>query len=144
MTDGASFEKAWNITKEDNPLPPDQRIVDMANAANNWGSVLAYEDHHETVFDDYTSDLPPIYDRHEGRHPYWEAKEQAEQLHEKIWQAGLAALGLKPSEMTYPDDLPYMSEFYSDPERGLDMALRWDKIRQDKGYTPSKRGIRDE
>ena len=86
---------------EVDPLPPDQRIVDMANEAHGWGTMLAYQDHHESIFEELTSDLPPIYGPHVLRmkhHPYWEAKEQAEELHDKIWQAGLAALGLKPSK----------------------------------------------
>ena len=83
------------------PSSPDQRIVDMAHAAHGWGTMLA-NDHHESVYEDYTSDLahPTAYGAHEGEgpHPYWEAKEKAEMLRDKIWQAGLAALGLKPSE----------------------------------------------
>ena len=96
--------------------PSNQRIVDMAHAAHGWGTMLA-NDHHESVYEDYTSDLahPTAYGAHEGEgpHPYWEAKEKAEMLQDKIWQAGLAALGLKPSEHSYPDELPYLSEHYS-------------------------------
>ena len=69
------------------PSVPDQRLIDMANAAYGWGSDLAYMDHYDTIFEEHTSDL-------EGD-AYWDAVHSAESLHNKIWQAGMAALGLK-------------------------------------------------
>ena len=102
-----AFDAAWHIAKEEEESPAeapkiDQRLVDMADSANGWGSMLAYKDHHESVFEDHTSDL-------EGD-DYWNSVESAESLHDKIWQAGLKALGLKPSEYSFPDELPYFKQ----------------------------------
>jgi len=72
---------------EVDPLPPDQRLIDMANAAHSWGQPLAYEDYHDSVFEEHTMDL--------DRESYWEAIHAAQSLQEEIWSAGMAALGLK-------------------------------------------------
>ena len=94
-----TFEKAWDVIKEDeNEDSPekafwrekgyviDPRIIDMANAANDWGHTLAHEDHHESVFEHIPFDSLEEYDA---------ARYDASDLHEKIWEAGLKALGLK-------------------------------------------------
>jgi hypothetical protein len=132
----SSFDNAWRIVKEDeaekwsnqydeaysrgdqetmdrmntdneaeerqlDPSVPDQRLIDMANSAHGWGTMLAYQDHYESVFEDHTLDL-------EGE-DYWDAVQSAESLHDKIWSAGMAALGLKTTE-----DIEYEAKKFSD------------------------------
>ena len=88
-----TFEKAWDVIKEDEigdssdeRYEVDPRIVAMANAANDWGHTLAHEDYHESIFEDIPFDNEDEYDA---------ARYGASSLHEKIWEAGLKALGLK-------------------------------------------------
>lgn len=92
--DNEKMERYWSDYEthadEVDPLPPDQRLIDMANAAYGWGSEVAYMDHYDTIFEEHTSDL-------EGD-DYWDAVHSAESLHDKIWRAGMAALGLKTTQ----------------------------------------------
>ena len=88
-----TFEKAWDVIKEDEngdssdkEYVIDPRIVAMANAANEWGHTLAHEDYHEDIYEDIPFDNEEEYDA---------ARYDASDLHEKIWEAGLKALGLK-------------------------------------------------
>ena len=73
----------------------------MANAAHSWGTTVAYEDHYESVFEDHTLDLE--------NDDYWDAVHSAKSLHDEIWQAGMAALGLKTTE-----DIEYEAKEFPD------------------------------
>ena len=103
--DNEKMERYWSDYEahadEVDPLPPDQRLIDMANAAHSWGTTVAYEDHYESVFEDHTLDLE--------NDDYWDAVHSAKSLHDEIWQAGMAALGLKTTE-----DIEYEAKEFPD------------------------------
>lgn len=89
--------KKWNADQDEEPQEStDQRLIDMANAAHSWGLPLAYEDYHDSLFEEHTEDL--------DTKSYWEAIHAAQSLQEEIWSAGMAALGLKLSPF-HPYDL---------------------------------------
>ena len=62
------------------------QLVEMALSGLSWGECVAFEDHAESVFDDFEDD-PKLSDK-ENRVRFWEAVNEAQLIAEKIVDLG--------------------------------------------------------
>ena len=64
-----------------------EKLVEMALTGLSWGECVAFEDHAETVFDDFEDD-PNLSDK-ENRDRFWEAVYDAETIARHIIDLGI-------------------------------------------------------